>query len=85
MCFSSNDYVHRFKSVKDEKHFQWAQSYFPEKKKKQNQKQETAPAAWQDSARMITWSPSALVQATELITDELNTAISTDNCFTYTV
>lgn len=82
MCFSLNYYVRQFKSVKDEKHFQWAQPCFPEKKK---QKQETAPAAWQDSARMITWSPSTLVQAMELSTDELNTAISTDNYITYTV
>lgn len=37
---------------------------------RKKQKQETAPAAWQDSARMITWSLSALVQAMELITDE---------------
>lgn len=53
--------------MRDEKQFQRAQSYFPEKTK---QKQETAPAAWQGSARMITQSPSALVKAMELITDE---------------
>lgn len=38
--------------------------------KKTKQKQETAPAAWQGSARMVTWSSSALVKAMELITDE---------------
>lgn len=60
--------------MRDEKQFQQAQSYFPEKKKNQQkktkQKQETAPAAWQGSARMVTWSSSALVKAMELITDE---------------
>lgn len=53
MCFYLNDYVYWFVSVKDQKHFQWAQSYFPEKKKKPNKNKEQhqllGRTCWEDN------------------------------------